>query len=208
MGLFPDSLMGTMSVRESHPALRRESERSALRPAGLRNQHKRYSLTSSTGDASRSPSIATIFANNRDGESVTTARAWTSVLSLIQRKEYPFYIAAGTNSTNGTVIDAAHWFLRHISSLSFDLGSSPFCLNDLMSPLHSIDSPDFLVIGICVATYQGKPSKNAEAFVTWLNRCRKELQRGNLGLRTCLRHVHYFVFSVGQSEWKDDYQRV
>merc|ERR1712137_97042 len=102
----------------------------------------------------------------------------------------------------------AHWFLRHISSLSFDLGSSPFRLNDLMSPLHSIDSPDFLVIGICVATYQGKPSKNAEAFVTWSNRCRKELQRGNLGLRTCLRHVHYFVFSVGQSEWKDDYQRV
>lgn len=205
--LYPESLMGTLSVRENHPpVLRREHERTSLQVSSLalRSHTKRYSLSSSFEAVGRSPGLVTTIFN---GENSPT-RAWASILSTIQRKEYPFYIAAGTNNTNGQVMNAAYWFCEKFSALSFNMGSSPFCLNDLLSALHGLDSPEFLVIGICVATYQGKPSKNAEAFVTWLNRCLKELQRGNLTLRTSLRHVHYFVFSVGESEWKEDFQRV
>ena len=128
---------------------------------------------------------------------------WDGLVNLIRQNKYKTIILKGTNTSGGTVETVADWFAKRTQKFGFDLDDSPLAPNDFLSVIEDQKPEEFAIWIIVVASYNGKPAKNANKFYKWLQEKAESGEDDGY-----LKSVHYFVFGCGSTNWVATYRKI
>ena len=207
-------LLSTFGLTLSPHTNVKEDEDVLLYPSGLlvnfyartkSTQQQQQQQTSASNENSPKTSMTTS-GNEISPISILTKqkneKAWAGLRTMIQQKEYQLFVVAGTRECAGKTYSMASWFCDKALEFNFKLGKSPYSPDEILPLLQSPESSNFMILGICLATYQGKPAPNSRQFIRWLE------ESNTSSAQPLLKHINYFVFGCGDSTWGSNYQRI